>query len=173
MNDDIIKLALSYDLGSDLHEDRRLLSKTEDGSYKPRIKKSTDEEWNKIHGTDEVDIANCTFENLPSNWQHENLEAAKVVINLVFDNVITNKNITKDLLEEKAVIVHEEWLKRNEWVFDPNNGNPSLAVPFSNLSKEEKDKDINQLKRAIKKIEDYKNGLIDIDELCFKYSILI
>ena len=161
MNDNIIKLALSYDLGSDLHEDRRLLSKTEDGSYKPRIKKSTDDEWN------------CTFENLPSNWQHENLEAAKVVINLVFDNVITNKNITKDLLEEKAVIVHEEWLKRNEWVFDPNNGNPSLAVPFSNLSKEEKDKDINQLKRAIKKIEDYKNGLIDIDELCFKYSILI
>lgn len=51
-----------------MHEVWRNSRKREDGTYESRIKKSKDEEWNLAYGTDEVDIANCTFEELPSNW---------------------------------------------------------------------------------------------------------
>ena len=98
MDDIVIKNALSYSLGSDLHEAWRLTRKKEDGTYEPRIKKSKDDDWNINHGTDEVDIANCTFEELPSNWQYENLEAAKVAIDLVYDKTLAGEDIT---LEEK------------------------------------------------------------------------
>lgn len=171
MDNNIIKEALAYSMGYDLHEDRRQLSKLEDGTYKPRIKKSKDEKWNSIHGTDEVDIANCSFEDLPRDWQYENLEAARVVINLVFDRVMNDERIKKDQVIEMATIVHDEWLKRNSWVFDSNYGNPVLAVPFDKLPKEEKEKDISQVKRGIYKVLDYKNGLFNIDSLLFKFNL--
>lgn len=67
--------------------------------------------------------------------------------------------------------IHEEWLKRNSWVFDSNYGGPKLAVPYNELSQEEKDKDIAQLLPACSKVEAYKQGLINIEELCDKYGI--
>ena len=170
-NSDLIREALSYALGSDLHEAWRAPRKLDDGTFEPRMKKSKDEEWNKIHGTDEVDIANCAFEDLPSNWQYENLEAAKVAINLVFDKAMSGEKLTEEEIEEKAAIIHDEWLKRNDWVFDPNYGDPNLAVPYEKLSEEEKEKDRVQLEPAIRKIQDYKDGLVDIDDICFKYHL--
>lgn len=170
-NQELIRTALSYALGSDLHEAWRAPRKMGDGSYEPRMKKSKDEEWNKIHGTDEVDIANCAFEDLPSNWQYENLEAAKVVINLVFDKTMAGQKLSEEDIEEMAAIVHEKWLERNEWVFDPNYGDPSLAVPYAELSEEEKAKDRAQLEPAVRKIQDYIDGLIDINEICDKYNL--
>ena len=170
-NQDLVKLALSYDLGSDLHEAWRASRRLEDGTFKPRVKKSKDEEWNAIHGTDEVDIANCSFEDLPSNWQYENLEAAKVVIDLVFDKTIAGKKIDKEDIEEMASVIHEKWLERNSWVFDPNYGNPNLAVSYDSLSEEEKKKDRDQLEPAIRKIQDYMDGLINIGDICDKYQL--
>lgn len=67
--------------------------------------------------------------------------------------------------------IHEEWLKRNSWVFDSNYGDPKLAVPYNELSQEEKDKDIAQLLPVCNKVEAYKQGLINIEELCDKYGI--
>ena len=54
MSDELIKTALSYSLGSDLHEAWRAPRKLEDGTYEPRMKKSKDEVWNAAHGTDDV-----------------------------------------------------------------------------------------------------------------------
>lgn len=170
-NQDLIKLALSYDLASDLHEAWRASRRLEDGTYEPRIKKSKDEEWNAIHGTDEVDIANCSFEELPSNWQYENLEAAKVVINLVFDKTMAGIKISKEDIEEMASVCHDKWLERNSWVFDPNYGNPNLAVPYDSLSEIEKQKDRGQLEPAIHKVHDYMDGLINIEDICDKYQL--
>ena len=93
MSEEIIKQALSYSLAADLNEEWRLTRKKEDGTFRPRIKISKDPEWNKTHGTNEVDIANTPFNELPSNWQEENLKAAKVVINLVFKKVINGNEI--------------------------------------------------------------------------------
>ena len=120
MNDELVKNALSYALGSDLHEAWRAPRKKEDGTYEPRIKKSKDQMWNEIHGTDEVDIANCSFDQLPSNWQYENLEAARVAIELVYDKVLSGEQFTKNEIEEMANVIHNEWLKRNDWVFNQN-----------------------------------------------------
>lgn len=171
MNDNIIKEALSYALGSDLHEAWRTPRKLADGTYEPRMKKSKDEKWNAIHGTDEVDIANCSFENLPSNWQYENLEAAKVAIGLVYDKVNALESFSEEEVSKMASIIHDEWLKRNNWVFDANYGDPKLAVPYEQLSKEEQDKDKAQLLPAIEKVKLYLEGNINIDQICEQYGI--
>ena len=173
MDDIVIKNALSYSLGSDLHETWRLTRKKEDGTYEPRIKKSKDADWNINHGTDEVDIANCTFDELPSNWQYENLEAAKVAIDLVYDKTLAGEDITSEEKEQMASVVHDEWLKRNDWVFDSEYGDPNLAVSYEDLSEDEKLKDKIQLDNAQKKVEEYAKDLIDIEELCTKYNLEI
>ena len=171
MDVEIIKLALSYALGSDLHEAWRAGRKKEDGTFEPRIKKSKDEAWNMAHGTDEVDIANTPFEQLPSNWQYENLEAAKVAINLVYDKIMAGESITPFELEQMASVVHEEWLKRNSWAYDPSYSDSKLAVPYELLSQEEKDKDKVQVALAQQKVEAYLKGEINIAELCEQYNI--
>lgn len=171
MDDFIIKEALSYSLGSDLHEVWRANRKLEDGSYEPRIKKSKDEDWNIKHGTDEVDIANCSFAELPSNWQYENLEAARTAINLVYDSVIEGKQQTFEEIEMLSSEVHIAWQQRNDWVFDPNYGNPEQAVSYIELSEEEKEKDRVQVLAGIKKVQSYIKGEIDIDSIIASYGI--
>ena len=171
MDDKIVKNALSYALGSDLHEAWRAPRKREDGTYEPRIKKSKDEAWNASHGTDQVDIANCSFEQLPSNWQYENLEAARVAIELVYDKMMAKEQITPEELEQMASTIHEEWLKRNSWVYDANYGDPKLAVPYAQLSKEEQDKDKAQINPACAKVQAYIDGLIDVEKICEQYGI--
>lgn len=171
MEDRVVKEALSYALGSDLHEAWRASRRKEDGTFEPRIKKSKDEAWNAAHGTDEVDIANCAFSELPSNWQYENLEAAKVAIELSYDKGMNEEPITPDELEEMGSTIHDEWLKRNDWVFDKEYGNPTLAVPYNQLPEDEKVKDKAQIQPALAKIEDYKNGLVDVDKICNDYNI--
>lgn len=171
MSEEIIKQALSYSLAADLHEEWRLTRKKEDGTFRPRIKISKDHEWNKTHGTNEVDIANTPFNELPSNWQEENLKAAKVVINLVFKKVINEEPISKKDLEVMGTIIHNEWLSRNQWVFDTEFGNPKLAVSYNKLPVSEQKKDISQIKPAIAKVLEYTNGLIDIQALCEEYNI--
>ncbi len=171
IDDKTIKIALAYSLGADLHEAWRAPRKLEDGTFEPRIKKSKDKAWNESHGTDEVDIANCSFEQLPSNWQYENLEAAKVAIEQVYDKIIAGETIMPEELERMGANIHEEWLKRNSWVYDPNYGNPNLALPYEQLSKEEQDKDKAQIGPAQAKIQAYLNGLIDVDAICEQYGI--
>ena len=165
MDDIVIKNALSYSLGSDLHEAWRLTIKKEDGTYEPRIKKSKDDDWNINHGTDEVDIANCTFDELPSNWQYENLEAAKVAIDLVYDKTLAGEDITSEEKEQMASVVHDEWLKRNDWVFDSEYGDPNLAVSYEDLSEDEKYKDKIQLDNAQEKVEEYAKDIWNIKKV--------
>lgn len=167
-----IKEALSYSMGADLHETWRETRKKEDGTYEPRMKKSKDEKWNKEHGTDDVDIANLTFEELPSNWQYENLEAAKVAIAQVFDKVIGGGEISEEMIETMSSEVHEAWLKRNDWVYDKEYGNPDQAKPYVDLSEEEKAKDRVQIQEAIQKVQAYVRGEIDINKLNEQYGLV-
>lgn len=167
-----IKEALSYSMGADLHEAWRETRKKENGTYEPRMKKSKDEKWNKEHGTDDVDIANLTFEELPSNWQYENLEAARVAIAQVFDKVIGGGEISEEMIETMSSEVHEAWLKRNDWVYDKEYGNPDQAKPYVDLSEEEKAKDRVQIQEAIQKVQAYVRGEIDINKLNEQYGLV-
>lgn len=171
MDDLMIKEVLAYSLGSDLHEVWRSNRKLGDGTFEPRIKKSKDEEWNIKHGTDEVDIANCSFAELPSNWQYENLEAARTAINLVYDSVVDFKQLTVEEIEMMSSEVHIAWQQRNDWVFDPNYGNPEQAVSYVELSEEEKAKDRVQVLAGIEKVQSYVKGEIDVDSIISLYGI--
>ena len=117
--------------------------------YKPMIEKSEDKEWNVKHWTDTVDIANTEFEDLPSNRKHENLEAAKVAVDLVYDKVTNWEEINSEMTEEMSKIVHEKWLERNgvQWSFE------NQRVDYQNLSEEEKAKDRIQIELAIQIIK--------------------
>ena len=147
---------LSHMLASDLHEDWRNTRKRADGTYEPRMKKSKDESWNRRHGTDEVDIANTQFKDLPSNWQYENLEAARTAIDLVFADVMMAEDIDEEKMERMAGEVHKAWVGRNDWVKDPQYGNPVLAGDYESLPEEEKEKDRAQLRLAIEHVRTYK-----------------
>ena len=165
------KELLSYSMGSDLHEVWRAGRKLEDGTYEPRIKKTKDQAYIDAHGgNNEVDIANLSFAELPSDWQFENLEAAKVAINQVYDVMMGDTPVTKEQIEAMSSVVHDEWLKRNSWVFDPEYGNPDQAKPYQELSAEEKAKDRNQIKEAMTKVIKYREGEISLEDLETKFG---
>lgn len=166
MQDKRAKELLSYSMGSDLHEVWGAGRKLEDGTYEPRIKKTKDQAYIDAHGgNNEVDIANLSFAELPSDWQFENLEAAKVAINQVYDVMMGDTPVTKEQIEAMSSVVHDEWLKRNSWVFDPEYGNPDQAKPYQELSAEEKAKDRNQIKEAMTKVIKYREGEISLEDL--------
>lgn len=164
------------EIGSQLHEDWRKTRLKEDGTFEPRWKKVKDENFDFVEsntcrknedGIVEIDIANRSFAELSSDWQYENLEAGKVVARLVGDKT----ELTDEERDEMATEIHEEWLKRNDWVFDKEYGNRAQAVPFDELSKEEKDKDREQLKFGLELNEKLLNGKITKKELKEKFDI--
>ena len=108
MEDRVVKEALSYALGSDIHEAWRATRKREDGTFEPRIKKSKDEAWNEAHGTDEVDIANCSFNELPSSLIEKQFLFALRILDLIlyayFSLLIVLPIITK-LLNSKLSLI--------------------------------------------------------------------
>ena len=143
-------------MGSYLHEEWRKTRLKEDGTYEPRIKKSKDSEWIQKHGTDEVDIANTKFEDLPSDWQYENLEAAKVAVDLVYEKVSSGEEISPEMIENLSSVVHEKWLERNDRVYNLNYWNPILTQPYNALPEDEKVKDRAQILLAIDMIKSEK-----------------
>lgn len=127
-------------LASAFHDDWRKTRKQEDGSFEPRIKDTKDEAWIYQHGTSQVDIANTEFDDLPEDWQSENNAAAAVILEIIEES---DGQIDINQPEQKQQIgdrIHTEWLKRNEWA---KGG--ELDVPFSQLPKDEQDKDLNQM----------------------------
>lgn len=165
-----VREALAYSLGADLHASwRKTYAKEntlEDGTVKPRMKKTIDKRWIEEHGTDMVDIANTVFAELPTDWQGENLEAAKVAVDLVFGKMMAGQEITEEVLQRLSAIVHEKWLERNEYA---RSG--ELGVPYEQLPPEEQEKDTVQLRAAMKKVEQFRRGEIDIKKLREEYGL--
>ena len=142
---------------------REMRKKMPDGTREPRIKKSTDEIWNREHWTDEVDIANTEFDDLPSNRQAERMAAASVAIDLVLDKIKDWEiRLTTEMIEEMSSIVHDKWLERRELErrelerrgLVQDEVDPILVQPYENLSEDEKEKDRNHIYTAIKIIEE-------------------
>lgn len=127
-------------VASQFHENWRKTRLLEDGSFEPRIKPTKDEDWISYHGTDQVDIANTSYDNLPLDWQAENKVAAEVVV-----GIIDTANGPVDLSDEAqrqrvGEQIHDAWLGRNDWA---RGG--ELDVPFSQLPSDEQAKDIDQM----------------------------
>ena len=157
--DENVKEELIMQLGSELHDAwRNTRKKMDDGTYEPRMKKTKDEKWIKENGSDEVDIANTVFADLPADWQKENYEAAKLVIDLVYDKVISvytkEYGYYRDVFDFKTIEdlssdVHDSWMERNSWA---KESSPELFVPYSELPESEKAKDRVQIIGAIEKV---------------------
>jgi len=131
-------------LASQFHEAWRETRKQEDGSFEPRIKETKDQEWAEAHGTNEVDIANTEFADLPSDWQKENADAAEVVVGLIDSHDGEIDLSDADTREQVGSTIHDAWLERNDWA---KGG--ELDASFVELSKEEQDKDIAQMETAL------------------------
>lgn len=128
-------------VASKLHEDWRKTRLNEDGSFEPRLKKTSDQKWINDHeGIDEVDIANTSYEDLPSDWQAENATAGEVVATELVIAKRNGEEMTPEMVEMIASIVHDKWLQRNEWA---KGG--ELDVPYAELPEEEKAKDRDQV----------------------------
>jgi len=127
-------------VASALHEDWRKTRLQEDGTFEPRVKGTKDEAWIATHGTDQVDIANTGYTELPADWQAENKAAAEVVV-----GVMGEANGAIDLSDEaqRSYVggkIHDAWLSRNDWA-----AGGELDVPFDQLPPAEQAKDIDQV----------------------------
>ena len=141
-------------VASTFHEEWRKNRLQKDWTYKPMIEKSEDEIRTKKHWTDTVDIANTNFEDLPDNWKYENIEAAKVAVDLVYEKILNLEKFSIETIEEMSDIVHEKRLERN-WLAGSFE---NQRVSYENLSEEEKAKDRAQILTAIRIIQ---NDLTD------------
>jgi hypothetical protein len=142
-------------VASAFHADWQKTQAPEGSGRKPKFKTTKDEAWIKKHGTDQVDIANTSYADLPDDWQKENRDAAEVV-----QRILKEHGGTVDLSDEKTRLevgdqIHKAWLSRE------NNSHAKggeLDKPFSELSRAEQDKDTDQLKVAMEVLSPAKKG---------------
>lgn len=96
-----------------------------------------------------IDIANQPYDKYSDYWKEQNRGGAEFLIGLMDErgaDTLSSLNLEDEKVRnEYGDLIHENWIKRNEWVKDPNYGDPKLACGFAELSKEEQQKDIDQL----------------------------
>ena len=107
-----------------------------------------------------IDIANESYANYSDYWKEQNRGGAEYLIGLMdergADSLLSLNLDDEETRNEYGSLIHENWISRNEWVNDPNYGDPKLACSFSELSPEEQQKDIDQLGVLQKWISDQK-----------------
>ena len=160
MERELAEQTLGLCVGSMLHEQWRMGRKTETGEFTPRMKKTNDSKWIAAHGgATECDIANTTFAELPSEYQHENLVAGQIAVRLSLQPGLT--------IEQMASIVHEEWLKRNGgWASEEQK------QPYALLPESEKAKDREQITLALALREKVLRGEISLEEEAIRYGLM-
>jgi hypothetical protein len=132
------------DLASAYHEDWRKTRQNKDGTFEPRLKTTKDESWINTHGTDQIDIANTPYTDLPPDWQAENKSAAETVVSLlesVNGGIDLNDAATRTSVGDK---IHNAWLDRNAWA-----KGSELDVAFDQLPPDEQNKDLRQVEIAV------------------------
>lgn len=183
------------EIGSRLHDEWRSHRKLENGNYEPRWKVTNDEMYEPIDGKArfnedklEVDIANLSFENLPKDWQKENLEAGTSVAKIIGDI----EEITSEEMEEYANKVHEAWCDRrsdeiikykneldsqglsedekNDKIEEKFGWIKNLMVSYDGLDESEKQKDRNHVLEALKLNKEIARGDIKLEDLAKKYD---
>ncbi len=96
-----------------------------------------------------IDIANQPYNEYSEYWKDQNRGGAEFLIALM-DERGADTLAKLDLEDEQTrseygTLIHDNWLSRNEWVKDPDYGDPKLAVSYDELSADEQQKDIDQL----------------------------
>ncbi|MFB9833221.1 hypothetical protein [Actinoallomurus acaciae] len=120
-----------------LHDEWRASRRLPGGGYAARVKKTGDQRWITSHGTDQVDIANTRYQDLPADWQRETRESADLAVGLVRDSWLRGVDPrSEEFIESASSRVHDAWLRRNgAWA------PPEQRLPYAELAEEEKAKD--------------------------------
>ena len=105
----------------------------------------------------QVDILNTSYAELPPKWQAENKAQAEAAIGLVSKDM----SGAMDNLENLAAQVHEQWLSRNSWAIEQKS---PLAVPYSELPEEEKQKDRDVITAAYEILSEMQSGQEEMPE---------
>ncbi|GGL07439.1 hypothetical protein [Nocardia jinanensis] len=137
---------LTEELASRLHNEWRAPRLRDDGRYEERPKQvRDDQEWITAHGTDQVDIANTDYRDLPLDYRRENQESAKVALPLALDEHLAGRDPARaGFVEDASEQVHIAWLDRNrDWA------PPDQSLPYGRLSEEEKEKDRVVVRAAV------------------------
>ena len=141
--------------------------KLEDGTFKPAWRGKNGEKAYKNKSPEDlvqegafatieeasaavVDIANTPYDQYSEYWKDQNRGGAEYLISLL-DELGAEEILKQDFASDEDArqkygdLVHNNWISRNEWVKDPNYGDPKLAVPYKDLDPVEQQKDIDQL----------------------------
>jgi hypothetical protein len=142
-------------VASAFHADWQKTQAPEGAGRKPKFKSTKDEAWIKAHGTDQVDIANTPYSDLPDDWQKENRDAAEVA-----QRILKEHGGTVDLTDEKTRLavgeqIHQAWLSRENNSYAKGG---ELDKPFADLPRAEQDKDTDQLKVAMEALSPAKKA---------------
>ena len=96
-----------------------------------------------------IDIANQPYNEYSEYWKEQNRGGAEFLIKLMDErgaDVIAGLDLQdKKTRDEYGDLIHANWIERNEWVKDPDYGDPTLAKSFAELPPVEQQKDIDQL----------------------------
>jgi hypothetical protein len=182
-----VKKILGYEVGSRLHEAWRATrgeEKTARLGREPRWKKTKDAAFiSKAQASDvvkvdgetvEVDIANMSFEELPSDWQKDNLEAGLTATRLVMNEIGKEGSIgvqqllalTSEQLEKLGDAIHEAWMQRTE----KGDWNAAQFVPYSELPREEQEKDLDHVRVVMQALREVIEGKLSLEDLRHKYK---
>lgn len=140
------KRELVSQLGSVLHDEWRAPRRIAGTDrHEPRVKKTKDQQWSETHGDAvEVDIANTTYSDLPSDWQYENQASAQVTVDQIADAVAAGGELDAAFVETASSVLHDEWLKRNgAWA------PAEQKLPYTELLEAEKEKDRVIIRKGI------------------------
>jgi hypothetical protein len=133
-------------MGPQSHEQWRSGWKAEHGD-EPRPKKTTDAAWTKRHGgAVEVDIANFSYDELPTDWQ-ENVDKSSRAALLEVERAVRDGRSLEDptFIEAASAVVHSFWLSRNA-----AGATAEQLEAYAKLSEPEKEKDRVIVRLAIK-----------------------
>jgi hypothetical protein len=140
-------------------------TKREDGTFEPAWRGVNGEKQYKNKSPEEiaieggitpeeararvVDIANQPYNEYSDYWKDQNRGGAEFLVGLLDErgkDALSGLDLSDEATRaEFGDLIHDNWIERNEWVKDPDYGNPELAVSFAELSPEEQQKDIDQL----------------------------
>jgi hypothetical protein len=147
INDNFLRYdQMVEDIASLAHEKFRKIY-LQDNNGK-RIKTTKDKDWAKQHGTDQSDLANLSYDELPSDWQNERRQGAKVALDAASEAVKNNKPLDEEFIEHASDLIHEDWLSRNMARAEDKH-----RYSYGQLSEDAKEKDRIFARSAIEVLE--------------------
>ena len=136
------------------------------GAGTKRMKPTLDGDWLKANdGQSFCDTAgkmvniNIPFEQLPADWQTENVNAANLAMTLVLSQVVSGGELDSAFIEEAASEIHDQWVLRQRALGKDNTDNwfAGLSGPYAGLPEGEKEKDRVQVRGAIEAYNSIRN----------------